>query len=305
MSNQLEGSNIFTGDFAKLVPRNRVAQLLFSRTYSYAEKDDLFHFQFMDCTGGGGGPLAASDKAVESSTDYSTYSDSDTEGSRSNSVQNLGCFILSFNQRLIPEMPYLAWRVGRGTSKLPPNRGVDLLLAKPRDLLGKSLASIHMVFRFNPESGFLMLGGGSPKEPVELNKSGVWEKLEYGKEQVVHEVSTMIRAGDAEYDLKYTVEEQHREAYFSQRDALLTGIIEGNRNSQRPAFRKIPGDNCVIRGRYLEFETLGCGGFGWVTQGVDIQSGDPIAIKEFRINSLRDRLKAAVEARMGNRFLVC
>ena len=97
------------------------------------------------------------EEPVESSTEYDTYQDTDTDGSGLRVPQDLGHFVLSFDRERSPEMPHLGWRVGRGTSKSLANRNVDFLLAKPGDNMGKSLASIHMMFRFNKKSGFLML----------------------------------------------------------------------------------------------------------------------------------------------------
>lgn len=295
-------STSFTGDFAKLVPRNHVAQILFSKTYIYVKENNTFHVQFMNCTDSE--RLPHINEPVESSTDYDTHPDTDPEGSGAKSVPNLGHFILSFDERRSPEMPHLGWRVGRGASKLLSTRGVDLLLATPRDSLGKSLASTHMVFRFNRKSGFLMLRGGSPKVPVEYSKNGTWEKLEYQNERLMHQSSTMLRAGMCEYELEYTVGEEHRGAYFGQRNAFFKGTTSREHDFQKPLFQKIPGDKCVPRGRYLEFGTQASGAFGWITQGVDIETGDPIAIKELRINSRKNGLEGMAEVRMGMRFLV-
>ena len=291
----------FNGDFARLIPRNRVAQLLFSKTYVYVEKNDTFHLQFMDCSDDNA-KLLSFDEPVESSTDYDSHAETDTEGSDLRNIHHLGHFILSFNKEREPELPHVGWRVGRGTSKYPSTRGVDLLLAKPGDIRSKSLANIHMLFRFNQKSGFLMLRAESPKMPVEYNRSGIWETLEYENEQIMYQSSTMVRAGTCEYELKYTVEEKHREAYFDERTAFFE-LLKKN-DSEVPIFRILPGDNCVSRGRYLEFQTKGSGAFGWITQAVDIKTGDPIAIKEVRIQSRTDGLDVMDEVRMGKRFLV-
>lgn len=293
----------FTGDFARLIPRNRTAQILFSKTYIYVKENSTFHIQFMNCADNE--RFHDLIEPVESSTDYDSHHDTDTEGSGANSVSHLGYFILSFDAQRLPEMPHLGWRVGRGASKWQSTRGVDLLLAMPRDSLGKSLASTHMVFRFNRQSGFLMLRGGSPKVPVEYNKDGVWETLGYKNEQLMYQSSTILRAGICEYELEYTVEERHRDEYFQQRAKFLKATSEPDDAFQKPIFQKIPGDKCVPRGRYLEFGTQGSGAFGWITQGVDIETGDPIAIKELRITSRNSSLEVMAEVRMGRQFLVC
>ena len=139
--------------------------------------------------------------------------------------------------------------------------------------------------------------------PVEYSMSGTWKNLGYEKEQLMYQSSTMLRAGACEYELKYTVEEKHREAYFTQRDMFLGALLPSKDKPQR-AFQKMPGDSCVLRGTYLEFGTRGSGTFGWINQGVDIKTGDPVAIKELRVSSPRSRLEAMSEMNVGKQFLV-
>lgn len=299
----MAGLTTFTGDFCRLVPRNRIAQVLFSKTYTYVQENDTFHLQFMIATKEE--PLHDPVTPVEDSTEYDTEDDADLEGSAPNGVTYLGHFILSFNEQRLPEMAHLGWRVGRGTANSPANRGVDLLLAQPRDKLGSSLASIHMIFRFHRESGFLMLGGGSSKVPVEFSKNGVWETLGLMKEYLMFQSSTIIRAGMCEYELQFTVEEKHRAAYFHQRDQFLEGYSSSICGFQPPVFKKLPGDICVVRGRYLEFATKGTGAYGWVTQGVDLETGNPIAIKEIRISRKYTIDEIKEELGIGRRFVVC
>ena len=291
-----EMASTFSGDFAKLVPRNRVAQRLFSTTWLFVDKNNTFHLRFMDRTGSN--RLVAPDEPVESSTEYETNADTDDEDSQ----LNFGHFVLSFAERRAPEMPHVGWRVGRGAGKLP-NRNVDLLLTKPRDILGKSLASVHMLFHFNSRSGFLMLKAGSPKAPVGFRIGTTWTVLKDGEELLLHQPSTVLRVGECEYELEYTVEEMHREDYFRQRDHFLDPITSIKGRLQ-PFFQKMPGDRFVQRGSFLEFGTRDSGTFGWITQGVDTRTGDPVAIKELRINSRKSHVEAMDEANMGRRFIV-
>lgn len=290
----------FNGDFARLVPYNHLAQMLFSETVAYVDKNDTFHLQFINRTVTE--PFRKSSEPVEESTEYDTY-DTDTETSRFKNIQHSGHFVLSFTAERAPEMPHLGWRVGKGTGKMSVNRGVDLLLAKPGDILSKSLASIHLLLLFNPKSGFLMLKGASTKAIVEFKTGGMWEKLEYGEQRLMHQHATMLRAGACEYELGYIIEEKQRRSYFKERDAFLERI-HPNKNYVPPSFQKLPGDSCVQKGNYIEFGTQGSGGFGWITQGVDIKAGNPVAIKELRVNNHRSHLAAMAEVNMGRRFSV-
>lgn len=268
---------------------------------AYVDKSDTFHSRFIERTGDR--RFRASSEAVEESTEYETYPDTDTENPPFTSIQHTGHFVLLFDDKRAPEMPHLGWRVGKGKSKSPTNRGVDLLLAKSGDILGKSLASTHMLFRFNLGSGFLMLSAGSLKVPAEFKSGGIWEKLEYKEETLMHQPATMLRAGACEYELEYTVKEHHREPYFQKRDVLLSALSP-RRGDAAQAFQKMPGDSYVLRGRYLEFETKGSGAFGWITQGVDTKTGNPVAIKELRLNSRSSRLEILAEIKIGRRLLV-
>ena len=291
----------FNGDFARLVPRNPTAQRLFSATYIYVEENQTFHLRFLRRNNASSEMPTASDQPVESSTDYDSQLEDEIEGSQ---MEDSGYFVLSFNQDRKPEFPYLGWRVGRGTGKSPANRGVDLLLSKPGACLSRSLASIHMIFHFNRRSGFLMLKGGSHKAPVEYRLGDKWVKLEYDEHHLIYEPSTRIRAGMCEYELEHTVEEKYRMPYFEKRDRFLKAQLPGNSDFKIRPLQRMPGDSYVLRGRYLDLETRGSGAFGWITQGLDIKTGDPVVIKELRI-SARNKSEVRAEVNMGTRFTVC
>lgn len=292
----------FNGNFAKLVPRNHIAQTLFSRTVVYLDKNDtIFHLRFIDRRVTE--QLQVSCEPVEESTDYDTSPDAESEHSLSYGAQYAGHFVLSFQKDRSPEMPHLGWRVGKGTSKSLVNRDVDLLLTRPGDIMSRSLASIHMLFTFNPRSGFLMLRAGSTKAPVEFQKGGTWEKLEYNEQRLLYLPATMLRAGLCEYELEYTIEEKHRESYFEQRDAFLRAVLP-RRGGLPKSFRKLPGDRYVQRGKYIEFETQGSGAFGWISQGADTETGHPVAIKELRITTRWQRAEAVAEVGIGRRLHV-
>jgi len=163
-------SSDFAGDFAKLTPRNKIAQGLFSNAHAYVEQNDPFHLSFMKCTPSSE-KFPTSDEPVESSTEYDTQPDNDAEGYEAQKLQHSGGFVLSLHKERAPEAPRMGWRAGRGSSKFV-KRNVDLLLAKPGDVMGKSLASVHVILQFHVKSGFLMLQNGSAKVAVEHNIGG-------------------------------------------------------------------------------------------------------------------------------------
>ncbi|MCJ1400069.1 hypothetical protein MMC11_003272 [Xylographa trunciseda] len=294
-------SSEFNGDFAKLTPRNLIAQRLFSKAYAYVEQDDAFHLSFMKCTSGE--QLSGLDEPIESSTEYDTHLDTDAEHYDARRLQNTGCFILSLHKQRAPEKPHLGWRAGRGSSKFA-NRNVDLLLAKPGDNMGKSLASIHMIFQFHTKSGFLMLLNGSEKVLVEHNIGGSWKELAYLERQLMFSKSAIIRAGQCEFELEHTLNVEQRDSYLYMRDSYINDLLDSNNTRLYPPLQILPGDICVQRGRYIEFETRGHGTFGWINQGVDTKTGDIVAIKELRIKNHLDRKEVSLEVDIGRRFHV-
>lgn len=149
-----------------------------------------------------------------------------------------------------------------------------------------------------------MLKGGSHKVPVEYRSGAKWVELGYEEEHLIYEPSTRIRAGMCEYELKHTVEEKYRALYFYKRDRFLTAQLRGSLELRTRPLRRMPGDSYVLRGQYLELETRGSGAFGWITQGLDTKTGNPVAIKELRIET-RNKSEVMAEVNMGTRFTVC
>ena len=107
-----------------------------------------------------------------------------------------------------------------------------------------------------------------------------------------------------EYELEHTVEEKYRMPYFEKRDRFLEAQLPGNSDFKIRPLQRMPGDSYVLRGRYLELETRGSGAFDWITQGLDIKTGDSVVIKELRI-SARNKSEVMAEVNMGTRFTVC
>lgn len=296
-------STTFVGDFAALVPVNTLAKQLFSRCYTYVEKEDSFHFSFMVALPTEHAP--ASDEPVESDTSYDSYHTSDDPD-----LLMAGAYVLSFEEDRGPEMPRLGWRSGRGSRKFP-SRNVDLLLARPRDNSSKSLASLHFRLRVSEYSGLLMLCStqgyhDTQKQKdleLEISVDGHWECLPPREERLLFRRSSVIRVGRCKYEVQYTIPIHHRETFLEMRNTFIGKRLEPETNNfMHIAY--LPGDDITVRGRYLQLATHGRGTFGWVSQGIDTRSGRLIAIKEVRIESQKSWPSVQQEVQMGRRFQV-
>lgn len=246
------------------------------------------------------GQPVANDEPFESSTDYDSHYSDDID---IDETLQWGSFILSFEESHWPEFPHLGWRFGRGSAKFP-NRGVDILLAKPRDIASKSLASYHFRLRISEHSGLLMLSSGATKRPpLETNIGGNWESLEPEQETLVYQSSTMLRVGRCQFELQYTIGETYREAFLAQRNTFISRKLNPSSNIYEYS-TYVPGENITVRGRYLQLATRGHGTFGWISQGFDTRTGQLIAIKELRIEKKKDWRVIKDEIEMGRRFQV-
>ena len=284
-------SNEFGGDFAAIYPHDHLAKKLFSRCLtSLKETDNAYHLDFMVATTEL--PLV-DDKPVESSTEYDSYHDIDVDESL-----EPGYFVLSLHGNCLPEFPHLGWRIGRGASKFK-NRGVDVLLARPGDPLGKSLMSVHFTLRMSQDCGILMLCTPKTlKSRLEININGRWEPLGPEEERLMYLRSTILRAGRCEYELVYTIGDEHREVFLEKRNYFLDKTVK----AKSKAFLRssyFPGDDITICGRYLHGTTLGNGTFGWVSSGIDSHTGKLIAIKEVYIKAARSWPEVENEMRIG------
>ena len=106
-----------------------------------------------------------------------------------------------------------------------------------------------------------------------------------------------------------TKQSQAKKAHFQgtkgyMRDDYIKELLGSSNINLYPPLQVLPGDNCVQRGRYIEFETRGHGTFGWINRGVDTKTGDLIAIKELRIKNRLERKEVGEEVEIGRRFQV-
>lgn len=285
-------------DFAKLVPVNGPAQKLFSRSVEYMrQQDDTFHLQFIDedVIDVDANEIAIHDKGDDSGTEYHSSSSSELDPNR-------GHYLLSLRAEKLPGQPAQGWRVGKGSSHAS-DHNVDFLMAPPKDSKRKHLAIIHMFFQFNLRSGILMLVAASPERPVLLYTDGEWIALRYPAKRVLHLRSNKIRLGQYEYDLIYTVSLTGTHEFFAGRNAYMR--IFSDRPSPPGNLWSVPPNAGFSKmGSIYVCSTKACGGFGWVYEGVDSLTGDPVAVKELAIKDKTVRDQVLAEAQMGQTFQV-
>ncbi len=284
-------------DFAKLVPVNVVAQQLFSRSVqSMQQRGDAFHLHFtQDAVTEDEGETLTLDERLDTSSEYASSSPSEPD-------INKGHYLLSLQTEKLPERADQGWRVGKGTSHTT-NQNVDFLMSPPRDSKRKQLAILHMFFRFNLNSGILILVAASLERPVHIYIEGEWVALRHPAKRVLHLRSNRLRLGECEYDLIYTVPSAEMTRFFAMRRAYLR--VFSDRPSPSDDRWSIP-PNAEFRklGATYVCKTKACGGFGWVYEGVHSHTGDPVAVKELGIKDKDVRDQVLAEAEMGKTFQV-
>ena len=185
------------------------------------------------------------------------------------------------------------------------DRNVDVLLTDPKNSQSKSIAIYHFRLTINPQSGFLILEPGDSKRALQHLVGDRWEDV-VGR-RVVYEKSMTLRAGECDYKLEYAIQERHKLEYMDMRNAFLATLADpGNQDRGiYDQFAVIPGTYTRVIGKCIKFEArLGHGTFGWVDQGLDIETGDLLAIKEVRITHERDWLTIKRELEIGMHFEV-
>lgn len=130
----------------------------------------------------------------------------------------------------------------------------------------------------------------------------MWETLEHNEERLMNQGTTMFRVGTCKYELQYTVKEKYRILYFKQRNIFLCALSPDGYDPF--SIQKLPEDNYVWRENYIEFGIQIHGSFGWISQVVNITTGDPIVIKEFCIKYTWEHDKTLAKADMERYFVV-
>ena len=255
-----------TMQIMQIIPDNQTAKKLFTKCYEYTNSTgDDYHAKFMVKL-----PIAESvldAEAVESDTDYESASATDFEEQPYEGYYNIA--IAEESRR---KMVQVGWRIGKGRlASGDKHRMVDILLAKPGDLLSKTLPSIICRLYLHDQLGILV---------VERPEKSSW-----------------LRAGHCDYEFRYAVQPSEREQFLAQRDPILKverkfldqGETESKGTLPRlPPLDYVPGDPMWSNGRYVRLGTIARGAFGYVREGFRINSCQRIAIKELRLGKNHD-----------------
>ena len=283
----------------QIIPDNSNAKKLFMRCYEHVNhyKDD-FHAKFMVKL-----PIAddTNDEPVESDTDYESTVEGDSE------EQYEGFYNISAAEELGPKSVQLGWRIGKGHhGRDSEHRMVDILLAKPADQHSKTLPSIVCRLILDEQLGILVVWRPDrSRGDIMIKLDDSWEVFAHGEKRPLYKKSSWLRAGNCDYEFRYTVQPSQREQFLAQRVQIL-GVMDKDIPPSLPTLTYVPGDPTWSNGKYVRLGTIGSGTFGYVREGFSTNSSQRIAIKELRLqkesesNSLLNELDIMRRLQVSN-----
>ena len=288
--------------FARLLPNNVAALKAFHEIVQAKNDGKLssHHAQFLRL-GQVGCKILSNDAII-----VQCLSDSDAEVedlSRSPSTPFLRGH---FEIRLEDSLTGTGWRVGKGTSKVPEDRNVDILLLPPPDSRSQEVqqsanktASVNFLIGMNPASGALRLIGACDKRPLGYEPSSI--KLRHNESRVLHQRHAHLTLADLEYCFQYSIDVGSVPLYIEQRNDLLEQSSPRH-DLPHPKLPPVPPSTTKEIANTFQYDSLAAGAFGMVSLGVVITTGDPVAIKELQIKNSRTRNDADQEASIAREF---
>ena len=176
------------------------------------------------------------------------------------------------------------WTIGAGRDEpgISP-RGVDIQLTPP-DTPFRGVSAVHAILEIHPRSGALMVTGVDDKYPVFCEAPEGADELRRKKSRVLLYPVNIITIGSLEYEV--TFEHQSPDQYsnfVTLRDQMFRDL---KLTIPHPLLNAIPTRTPVQLGDSILHETISSGAFGVVCSGVDISSGEPLAVKSCVIKNL-------------------
>ena len=203
-----------------------------------------------------------------------------------------GYYILSRRGEKLPRNPADGWIVGGSSRDGPLDDKLDF------PLLGSRLPGRIFSFRF-AQFGITMLHNLGP-DPITLEDNGSWICLSPGKQHGMCQDVTTIQAYGLELRFQYTIWMKHIEPNYQ--IALRNRVLLRNCGFNMPPppiwpFSSVPPYRRI--GDLVICEALGSGGHGIVSRGVDIVTGEYIAIKDFKPSTGMTKEMVLNEAKIG------
>lgn len=281
-----EGLNSRSGAFAKLRPANDIARNAFHNAILFInEEASSHHKQFAIVEGSSIDYDSSGEDAMTSNTEY----DTDVSAKQFPTGRIQGCFTLSLDVQ--PGlMRTVGWRIGKGSSKLPDSRGVDVLIVRPTQKEAMKVAAVHASVQFNVESGALLLRAATNK-PVWYYLENEEIKLQNKEQKVLSTPTNRFRIGELEYKLTFEVPDVV--TFVRDRNEYLNTVH--GREPPHPMLDPIPKPNHRRLGHVVIHNSFNSGAFGWILAGVDASTGQALAIKELRLRCRDNTVKLAQE----------
>jgi hypothetical protein len=178
------------------------------------------------------------------------------------------CFILSLD--LLPELPSIGWRIGRGRKRLK-SLGVDLLLPTEDDT-GDDIAGLHARLSWlRGGGGFFLIADNQRGLTVNLNG----EELSYSQRLIPYQ--NAIGIGQLFFSIKFLERTPAQEEEFqSQLLLMYSAVLREN----TPFIMPTPSRNETRIGDWIVRAPLGKGSFGHVSSVTNVRTGQLAAAKE-------------------------
>ena len=190
----------------------------------------------------------------------------------------LRAYELSFEHNMLPRCPPNGWVIGNDrpttTSWLDD---VDFLLIR-QESLDLTIPDIACRIFFE-DSGLLMLIASSQSHPILFqDEKGRWIELAYGNLLPLSRREQNLRLCGLEYTFRYILPEEAFIGAIMTRDAWLESHCEIKRPGPT-IFPFAAHPPYYMLGSMLLTEDIGEGTYGSVRKGIDLTSGERIAIK--------------------------
>ena len=283
------------GVYVHVTPSNYLAEVAFSGSYRFAQRDDPERLVNMETT---------EEDTVDAPPGSPTKYDNIPATTNLYKGTQRGRYTLSFDKSRGPKSHSEGYSMGRGTED--KEQYIDLFLSRPGDAAGSSLTGLPCVLKMHPKCGLLQfcspVPSGDRYPEVEVEIQGRMRKLWSRDTVLLWQISTQVKIGKLAYKITYSIDETTREDFIRRRAEYIRTYCD--LHSLLTQFMYVPGDPAEICGKTARFYTIGCGAFGWVILGLNLETGLLLAIKEVRLTNPNQREALKTEIHIGKLAIV-